>query len=98
MQPNEFCYWLQGFFELSGANIALNDSQIAVVKEHLQLVIHRETLKETTNVVIPQYQQRREDAYKVTSPLGDIPNFVGHYNTRASEIDPIPFGVWEGSC
>ena len=77
MQPNEFCYWLQGFFELSGANIALNDSQIALVKEHLQLVFHKETLKETTNVVIPQYQQRREDAYKVTSPLGDIPNWEG---------------------
>ena len=64
MQPNEFCYWLQGFFERNGTYATLNDSQIAVVKEHLQLVTHRETLKETTNVVIPQSPTKRKGPFE----------------------------------
>lgn len=37
MKPQEFCYWLQGFFELSGAT-SLDASQTMIVKNHLNLV------------------------------------------------------------
>lgn len=39
MTPNEFFYWLQGFFELSGANLQpLTDEQIDCIIRHDRLV------------------------------------------------------------
>ena len=96
MKPNEFCYWLQGFFELSSGNIALNDSQIAVVKEHLQLVFHKETLKETTNVVIPPYPQKRGGPFE-----GDVMLYCSNGGPIDPSKVPSPLGDipnWEGSC
>lgn len=37
MRTSEFCYWLQGFFELSGDE-KLTDDQVKVIKNHLNLV------------------------------------------------------------
>ncbi len=36
MTSREFCYWLQGFLELSGAK-ELTEAQLGQVKEHLAL-------------------------------------------------------------
>ena len=36
MRTNEFCYWLQGYFELGGDT--LTTEQIAIVKAHVDLV------------------------------------------------------------
>lgn len=40
MTPENFCYWLQGYFELEplSGNGIMTDRQIQVVKEHLKLV------------------------------------------------------------
>ena len=40
--PTAFIYWLQGFFELSGAT-SLNEEQVKVIKEHIALVLHKVT-------------------------------------------------------
>lgn len=37
MTPQEFCYWLQGFFELSDAKI-LTEQQVKTIENHLNLV------------------------------------------------------------
>lgn len=37
MTPQEFCYWLQGFFELSNA-ITLTEQQVKTIEHHLDLV------------------------------------------------------------
>jgi hypothetical protein len=42
MSPENFAYWLQGYFEISGAN-ELNAKQTQQVKDHLQLVFKKET-------------------------------------------------------
>lgn len=42
MTPIEFCRWLQGYFEVSGAQ-TLTDAQVKVIKEHLQLVFVKVT-------------------------------------------------------
>lgn len=96
MQPNEFCYWLQGFFERNGTYATLNDSQIAVVKEHLQLVIHKETLKETTNVVIPPCPQKRGGPFE-----GDVMLYCSNDLPINPSKVPSPLGDipnWGGSC
>lgn len=39
MTPQNFCYWLQGFFEITGTDIkSLNEKQINMIKAHLRLV------------------------------------------------------------
>jgi hypothetical protein len=42
MTPENFAYWLNGFFELSGVE-TLNEQQVAIVKEHLSLVFTKVT-------------------------------------------------------
>lgn len=37
MTPNDFCYWLQGFMEISGTK-AIDKAQVAVIRKHLELV------------------------------------------------------------
>lgn len=43
MTGQEFCYWLQGYFEVSGPDAVLTKEQVSVVKDHLQLVFKKET-------------------------------------------------------
>lgn len=40
MTTRDFCYWLQGFFELNGMmlNTTLNPDQVKVIKNHLNMV------------------------------------------------------------
>jgi hypothetical protein len=38
MQSRDFCYWLQGFFELRQGSEPLDAAQVTLVKRHLDLV------------------------------------------------------------
>lgn len=42
MTPEQFAYWLQGFFELSGTD-QLTAAQVKMVREHLATVFHKVT-------------------------------------------------------
>lgn len=42
MTPQEFAYWLQGFFELSGET-KLTEPQVQMIRQHLALVFHKVT-------------------------------------------------------
>lgn len=42
MEAKDFCYWLQGYLELSNAN-SLTEEQIKQIKEHLNLVFTKVT-------------------------------------------------------
>jgi hypothetical protein len=50
MEPRDFCYWLQGFFELHG-NSNLEDWQTQQIQNHLELVFekHKKTKKLDAN-------------------------------------------------
>lgn len=41
MNSVDFCYWLQGYFEISGAT-DITEEQLAVIKNHLNLVFKHE--------------------------------------------------------
>jgi hypothetical protein len=41
MTSRDFCYWLQGFFELSG-NDTINAGQVKQIKDHLNMVFLHE--------------------------------------------------------
>jgi hypothetical protein len=40
MQSRDFCYWLQGFFELSGDDATISAEQAAMIRRHLDMVVH----------------------------------------------------------
>lgn len=44
MTPQEFCYWLQGFLEVSGAK-EIKAEQLKSIKDHLALVFVKVTDK-----------------------------------------------------
>lgn len=43
MTPEQFCYWLQGYFEMTEGNANLSQNQIEMIKSHLALVFHKVT-------------------------------------------------------
>jgi hypothetical protein len=49
MTAEQFIYWIQGFFELSGAT-ALNEEQVKVIKEHIALVLEKKTISSVSSV------------------------------------------------
>jgi hypothetical protein len=51
MSPENFIYWLQGYFEISG-NKKLNESQVQVIKDHLKLVFDKQTPNRETSTTI----------------------------------------------
>lgn len=42
MTPENFTYWLQGFFEISDSN-NLSETQVQIIKDHLDLVFDKKT-------------------------------------------------------
>ena len=42
MDTTSFCYWLQGYFEISGSNM-LSSKQAQIIKDHLDLVFNKVT-------------------------------------------------------
>jgi len=66
MSPENLIYWLNGFFELSGAT-TLNEAQVKILKEHLGLVVKKVTPSTLPSNTITIYGGNGFDAAK---PLG----------------------------
>lgn len=48
MNSNEFCFWLNGFFELSEGDVSLTPRQVQIMKDHLALVFTKITPDRST--------------------------------------------------
>lgn len=42
MTSREFCYWLQGFFELTPQAVSIDGERLRLIKQHLAMVFHHE--------------------------------------------------------
>ncbi len=42
MTSRDFCYWLQGYFEITGKNQQLTQDQSEMVQKHLSIVFKHE--------------------------------------------------------
>ena len=42
MSPEQFTYWLKGFFEISDTN-NLSEKQVQIIRDHLDLVFNKVT-------------------------------------------------------
>lgn len=69
MKAVEFCYWLQGLFEL-GQPVSLTAEQTAAVKAHLNMVFVHE--------IDPSYPKKQQQALNTAHNQGiaDINNVV----------------------
>jgi hypothetical protein len=72
MTAEQFTYWLQGFFELSGAT-TLNEEQVKILKEHLGLVVKKVTPSTLPSNTITIYGGNGFDAAK---PLGTVKDWT----------------------
>lgn len=52
MNERDFLYWLQGFLELSGQE-SLSKEQVQVIREHISLVLSKQTPHTIVNVRTP---------------------------------------------
>jgi hypothetical protein len=74
MNELQFCYWLQGFFELSNPK-TLDENQVQEIKNHLNLVF-----KKVTPVLEPSYCSPDH------SNLGYHKLFTGHTGVSATPL------------
>lgn len=85
MTERDFCYWLQGFFEINGVDgekdLLLNHQAVKTIKEHLQLVFRKETGAGSAHPSPLSFP------YKTEQPMCSFPT-----------SDPKPFPYTPGEC
>lgn len=87
MTPRDFCYWLQGFFEIGNPE-NLSAEQISEIKNHLQLVFKKET-------------PVRQESYPIYNPefptkAWCVPNSMTNVNYEPNSTDVV-YHI-QGSC
>lgn len=68
MKPDNFCYWLQGYFELasqqSSGQVMLSPQQIEVIRNHLNLVFeHSIDMEATKHIKDPEEAAKKKEKY-----------------------------------
>jgi len=53
MTPEQFVYWLQGFFELKDNNGGINAKQVQIIEDHLSIVFNKVTPNRKPDVPTP---------------------------------------------
>jgi hypothetical protein len=72
LSPENLMYWLNGFFELSGAT-TLNEAQVKILKEHLGLVVKKVTPSTMPSNTITIYGG---NGFEPAKPITNIPQQV----------------------
>lgn len=76
MKATEFCYWLQGLFELQDP-LELNEHQTHLIKNHLNMVFVHDI-----DPSYPEHQQKQLDAFHL---LGAKPGSPPYDNGSVAE-------------
>lgn len=76
MKASEFCYWLQGFFELRGASSpvkAIDGEQAATIERHLAMVfLHELDPLQLANKLQETHDGKKPPMFGGTGPNGEI--------------------------
>ncbi len=86
MTSRDFCYWLQGFFELTDATEITGD-QVELIKKHLHMVFEHE--------IDPSFPDKEtlqkihdEEGPKIRKELEEFKNQIGQRLTQLSYGPP----------
>ncbi len=66
MKARDFCYWLQGFFEIGGTE-PLNEEQVKMIRDHLNLVFLHE--------IDPSFPKQEQSALNAIHEGKPVPGF-----------------------
>lgn len=78
MTSRDFCYWLQGFFEINGleGEIKISDNQSKIIQAHLNLVFKHEidvdNFRNKTEKEIKEYEEIHKGAKSTTKFVDKI--------------------------
>lgn len=84
MTSRDFCFWLQGFFELQGTNQAITPEQVQIIKNHLKLVFIHEIDPSYSNDLIVQHIF--QNVHDGKPPLTGIQGVVGPINNNPADV------------
>lgn len=102
MTPQEFCYWLQGFFEINGNVESITKEQAKIIQQHLKLVFKKDSLNIDINklpfIPCPEYDYPRDNSlwkrpdmeprrYETIVTCYNPPKRLKHVKYEPSEID-----------
>lgn len=75
MKSRDFCYWLQGFFEINEGKKTLSTNQVEMIKKHLHLVFEHEIDpsfgKEQDKLKKIHNQDLDNNSYDLLDQIGD---------------------------
>ncbi len=94
MTPENFVYWLQGYFELKRANGEdISDPFFRTIEDHLRLVFENETPDRTKSNedLIKEFQEKIREKFPIDSPYR--PSVVWPYPNYPSWVPPSD---WKG--
>lgn len=93
MKTRDFCYWLQGFFEISGTKLeTLTEEQVKMIKSHLKLVFRHEI---DPSMGDQAHQETLSALHEGKLDLGDFLNQNPHLNPHGNTFPFIPNGMVE---
>ena len=84
MLSRDFCFWLQGFFEIQdveSSGYVITNAQVRVIKQHLALVFKHEI---DTAMGNEEHQQELNEIHNSKPPL------VHHYHNVPAYLKNIP--------
>lgn len=99
MTPRDFCYWLQGWFELTNAH-HLDSQQVEMIRQHLELVFKKETKEKP--ISSEQWKQFYKDCENINKELENMPIPMAEDGLPGCKVeyplDTLCTDLHEGSC
>lgn len=95
MTPQDFCYWLQGFFELSTDGITVTPEQVLIIKDHLKLVFDKQT--PDRNATQPfDYDKLKKELEELVKKQPQIPTppYVDPFDPQRPPYAPLYPPLW----
>lgn len=86
MQSRDFCYWLQGFFELSLEDQEISAEQATLIRQHLSLVFKHEI---DPSMGDQKHQDELNEIHSVKISDDIVDNYWEH------KYGPCPHPGWE---
>ena len=86
MTPRDFCYWLQGFFEINNP-MTIDPIELDIIKDHLKLVFRKETPDRFNGVLLNDVKEFDVEAYLKSKKL-EIKPLSGEYTYVEYPLSP----------
>lgn len=98
MTPENFCFWLQGYFEIDGTEEGLNKTQAEVIREHLQLVFNKVTTQKPNSQIEELYRKGMQPGIMHQGVYTIKSQDPSEYTTTCHSAAPSHDAVYQNPC